>query len=57
MQTLINKFPFADNKEHSLIYSMIPLALSNVCIWIPRGIIHSSNVLQGSGHFITLRIN
>lgn len=131
MQALIHKFPFANSQEHSLIYTMIPMALSkvpfhkntksitryfaeqfplhlavhevsqvkipppeytqphvhddcdevniiisqhdllyaiqldddkyivsnNACIWIPRGTIHSANVLKGSGHFITIRIN
>lgn len=131
MQTLINKFPFANSAEQSLIYTMIPMALSNVpfhkntksitryiaenfplylavhevspiampppeytkphvhedfdevniiishhdllyaiqvghdkytvsnnaCIWIPRGTIHSANVLKGAGHFITIRMN
>ena len=131
MQTLVSKFPFPDSAEQSLIFSMIPAALSNVpfhkntksitryfaenfplhiavhevspihipppeytrphlhedcdevniiisqhdllytiqleddkytvsnnaCIWIPRGTLHSANVLKGSGHFITIRIN
>lgn len=131
MQTLVNKFPFPDSAEQSLIFSMIPSALSNVpfhentksitryfaenfplhiavhevslvktppldytklhlhedcdevniiisqqdllytiqlghdkytvsnnaCIWIPRGTLHAANVLKGSGHFITIRIN
>lgn len=130
MHALTSKFPFADSKEHSLIYSMIPMALSNVpfhentkaitryfardfplhiavhevspvaapppeytkphlhaefdevniiisrhdllyliqlgdekytvsnntCIWIPRGTVHSANVLEGAGHFITIRL-
>lgn len=30
---------------------------NNSCIWIPRGVIHAANVLRGSGHFITIRIN
>ena len=30
MQTLIQKFPFADMERHSHIFSMIPAALSNV---------------------------
>ena len=29
---------------------------NNSCIWIPRGVIHSANVLWGSGYFITMRI-
>lgn len=29
---------------------------NNSCIWIPRGMLHSANVLKGSGYFITLRI-
>lgn len=131
MQTLINKFPFAGHEDHSMIYSMIPRALSkvpfhrntkvikryfaenfpmhlavhevsvvstppaeytqphvhedcdeiniiisqhdllyaiqlgndkytvsnNASIWIPRGTVHAANVLSGSGHFITIRIN
>jgi mannose-6-phosphate isomerase-like protein (cupin superfamily) len=131
MQTLINNFPFADSKAHSLIYTMKPMALSkvpfhknaksitryfaenfplylavhevspvtkppleytkphvhedfdevniiishhdllytiqlddrkytvsnNASIWIPRGTVHSANVLKGSGFFITLRIH
>ncbi|HTD95084.1 MAG TPA: hypothetical protein VK644_14765, partial [Chitinophagaceae bacterium] len=31
-------------------------AESNSSIWIPRGTVHSANVLQGSGYFITIRI-
>lgn len=131
MQTLTGKFPFADSREQSLIFGMIPKALSsvpfhkntkaitryfakdfplhiavhevspisvpppeytephvhedfdevniiisnqdllyaiqlgnekytvssNACIWIPRGTTHSANVLSGSGHFITIRID
>jgi mannose-6-phosphate isomerase-like protein (cupin superfamily) len=30
MQSLINSFPFAGTEEHSLIFNMIPMALSNV---------------------------
>lgn len=30
---------------------------NNTCIWIPRGMIHAANVLEGSGHFITIRID
>ena len=30
---------------------------NNTCIWIPRGTIHSANVLTGSGYFITIRID
>ena len=30
MQTLVKSFPFADAAEHSLIFNMIPIALSNV---------------------------
>ena len=29
---------------------------NNCSIWIPRGTMHSANVLTGSGFFITLRI-
>ena len=29
---------------------------NNAAIWIPRGLIHSANVLHGSGYFITLRL-
>ena len=29
---------------------------NNSSIWIPRGIIHSANVMKGSGFFITIRI-
>lgn len=41
MQALINKFPFANSKEHSLIFNMIPVALSKVPFhkntkWITR---------------------
>ncbi len=131
MQSLIQKFPFADSLEHPLIHTMMPRALSNVpfhkntksirryfaenfplylavhevspvttppieytkphlhedfdevniiishhdllyaiqladdkftvsnnaCIWIPRGIVHSANVLKGSGYYITIRID
>ena len=30
MQLLVKDFPFADSKEHSLIFNMIPAALSHV---------------------------
>lgn len=30
---------------------------NNACIWIPRGIVHSANVLKGSGYYIALRLN
>jgi mannose-6-phosphate isomerase-like protein (cupin superfamily) len=30
---------------------------NNSSIWIPRGTMHAANVLQGSGYFITMRIN
>jgi mannose-6-phosphate isomerase-like protein (cupin superfamily) len=30
---------------------------SNSSIWIPRGVIHSANVLKGAGYFITMRMN
>ena len=30
MQTLVKSFPFVDTAEHSLIFNMIPIALSNV---------------------------
>ena len=29
---------------------------SNSCIWIPRGMLHSANVLKGSGYFIAMRL-
>lgn len=28
---------------------------NNACIWIPKGTVHSANVLKGSGHFISIR--
>jgi hypothetical protein len=30
---------------------------NNSAIWIPKGMLHSANVLRGWGYFITLRIN
>ena len=33
------------------------IAGNNSCIWIPRGVMHSANVLQGIGYFITMRID
>jgi mannose-6-phosphate isomerase-like protein (cupin superfamily) len=33
------------------------IAGNNSCIWIPRGVLHSANVLQGTGYFITMRMN
>jgi hypothetical protein len=33
------------------------IAGNNSSIWIPRGVMHSANVLQGAGYFITMRIN
>jgi mannose-6-phosphate isomerase-like protein (cupin superfamily) len=32
------------------------IAGNNSSIWIPRGVMHSANVLQGTGYFITMRI-
>lgn len=32
------------------------VAGKNSCVWIPRGVMHSANVMKGSGYFITLRI-
>ena len=29
---------------------------SNTCIWIPAGMVHSANVLSGSGFFIAIRL-
>jgi len=31
------------------------IAGNNSAIWIPKGVMHSANVLTGSGYFITLR--
>lgn len=33
------------------------IAGNNSSIWIPRGVAHSANVLQGTGYFITMRID
>lgn len=30
---------------------------SNASIWVPRGVMHSANVLEGSGYFIAIRVN
>jgi len=30
---------------------------NNASIWIPRGMVHSANILKGSGYFIALRLN
>lgn len=30
---------------------------NNACIWIPRGVEHSANVVKGSGYFITIRLD
>jgi hypothetical protein len=38
-----------DGEEH--------IVSNNSSIYIPRGIIHSANVLEGQGFFITLRLN
>jgi hypothetical protein len=29
---------------------------SNSAIWIPRGMMHSANVVEGEGYFVTLRL-
>ncbi|MCU0352478.1 MAG: hypothetical protein MUD08_01865 [Cytophagales bacterium] len=29
---------------------------NNACIWIPKGVIHSANVLKGTGYYIALRL-
>ena len=33
------------------------LVKNNSSIWIPKGMLHSANVLKGSGYFITMRLN
>lgn len=33
------------------------IVTNNSAVWIPRNTIHSANVLEGSGFFVTLRIN
>ena len=30
---------------------------ANSSIWIPRGVLHSANVIEGSGYFVTLRLS
>jgi quercetin dioxygenase-like cupin family protein len=30
---------------------------NNSSIWIPRGVMHSANVLEGAGYFIAMRVN
>jgi quercetin dioxygenase-like cupin family protein len=30
---------------------------NNACIWIPKGVIHSANVLNGAGYYIALRLD
>lgn len=30
---------------------------NNTSIWIPRGMLHSANVIEGSGYFVALRLN
>ena len=30
---------------------------NNTAIWIPKGTMHSANVLKGAGYFISMRIN
>jgi mannose-6-phosphate isomerase-like protein (cupin superfamily) len=33
------------------------IVANNTCIWIPRGTLHAANVIEGSGYFITLRMD
>jgi mannose-6-phosphate isomerase-like protein (cupin superfamily) len=48
LHTLIYKIELGDDE-----YTVS----NNSCLWIPRGMVHSANVLKGSGHFITLRLD
>jgi mannose-6-phosphate isomerase-like protein (cupin superfamily) len=46
----------------SLVYKIqtgtdVYTVTDNTCIFIPKGTVHSANVLSGEGFFITLRIN
>lgn len=48
--------------QHLLLYKIqvgdeLYTVSNNASIWIPRGVVHAANVLQGSGYFITLRFN
>jgi hypothetical protein len=47
-QNLVYKIQVGENEY---------IAGNNSCIWIPRGVMHSANVLRGAGYFITMRIN
>ncbi len=29
---------------------------NNACIWIPKGMLHAANVLEGSGYYIAFRL-
>jgi hypothetical protein len=47
--------------QNSLVYKMQLedeeyIASSNSAIWIPRGTLHSANVLIGLGYFIAMRV-
>jgi len=48
--------------QKSLVYKILLgdneyIVHNNTAIWIPRGLLHSANVLKGSGYFIALRLN
>jgi mannose-6-phosphate isomerase-like protein (cupin superfamily) len=48
--------------QHLLLYKIqvgneFYTVSNNASIWIPRGVVHAANVLQGSGYFITMRFN
>lgn len=30
---------------------------NNACVWIPRGTVHSANVLKGSGYYLAIRLH
>ncbi|MBC7922697.1 MAG: hypothetical protein H7Z75_16585 [Ferruginibacter sp.] len=48
--------------EQELVYRIqledeVYTVSNNACIWIPRGVIHSANVLKGTGYYIAIRID
>jgi mannose-6-phosphate isomerase-like protein (cupin superfamily) len=47
--------------EQELVYRIqlgndVYTVSNNACIWIPKGTVHSANVIKGSGYYIALRI-
>jgi quercetin dioxygenase-like cupin family protein len=48
--------------EQELVYCIrlgdqVYTVTNNACIWIPKGTVHSANLVKGNGYYIALRID